>query len=417
MKDLRSEIRAAFEREQEMNPPTPGLRQTIVRAVSTRPQRQRNLQWVAVAAAVLFTALVVSGLMSTRLLRSSVPTHPAPTPSAHASPVSDYGPPPAGVALIYVQDPSHPGWYTGFDWTGKPRGTIKLASPDPNGRLTQSSDGSGFAFDPAGKGGYAQFLDRLGQSIGTDPTHYQSELWADDSRHLCVLSGDVQSGYRIGLRTPGAPAASMHAVAVNPSLFDPQVPALAIVGCSVANDQAILSYNVFGSEANVWVARLSDGTILLHRRYPANAVSDVVASSDSTWIAENSSKSVGYLGGNTAPQTVIRLVSNSAVVINLDPSYGVIAFSRDNSQALVYTSPLASGVATHLAVVNLRSGAVVWRSDGTQELSAWLVQPDGGGFALLLKAPSSSSVHPAVSLVIVESNGTEIDVPGGYLRP
>lgn len=417
MKDLRSEIRAAFEREQKMNPPAPGLRQTIVRAVSTQPQRQRNLQWVAVAAAVLFTALVVGGLMSTRLMRSSVPTHPAPMPSAQVNPGTDYGTPPAGVALIYVAVPNHLGWYTGFDWTGKPRGTIKLPSADPNGRLAQSSDGSGFAFDPAGKGGYTQFLDRLGQPIGTDSRTYQSELWADDSRHLCVLSGDVQTGYSIGLRTPGAPATSMRAVAVSTSTFDAQNQALAIVGCSVANDQAILTYNVFGRQAGVWVARLSDGTILFHRAYEANVLSDIVASGDSTWIAENSSKSVGYLGGNTAPKTVIRLVSNSSVVINLDPSYGVIAFSRDNSQALVFTSPLASGVGTHLALVNLRSGTVVWRSDGRQQLSAVLVQPDGGGFAILMRDPSPQILHPAVSLVIVKPDGSQIAAPGGYLQP
>jgi len=49
----------------------------------------------------------------------------APAPS---QPVGDYGTPPAGVALFYVGDPKHPGWYVALDWKGEPRGTLKFAA-------------------------------------------------------------------------------------------------------------------------------------------------------------------------------------------------------------------------------------------------------------------------------------------------
>ena len=94
MNSLRSEVRAAFEREQVDHPPTPGLRRTVVEAALSQPPRETNLQWLVVAAAMLLGILVVAGLVSSRLNRSSVPSHQAPTP------VADYGTPPTGVPLI-----------------------------------------------------------------------------------------------------------------------------------------------------------------------------------------------------------------------------------------------------------------------------------------------------------------------------
>jgi hypothetical protein len=49
MDQLRSEIRAAFEREQKAHPPVAGLREGMVDAVSAQPRRAPNLQWLAVA--------------------------------------------------------------------------------------------------------------------------------------------------------------------------------------------------------------------------------------------------------------------------------------------------------------------------------------------------------------------------------
>src|SRR2546430_12149024 len=106
MDDLRAEIRAAFQKEQTLNPSSPDLRQNIVQSVAARPRRRVDLQWMAVAAAIVIAALVVASLVSTRLAQRAVPSHP-PTP------VGDYGPPPAGMPLFYLKDPKHYGWYVG----------------------------------------------------------------------------------------------------------------------------------------------------------------------------------------------------------------------------------------------------------------------------------------------------------------
>src|ERR1700674_4205425 len=122
MEELRSEIRAAFEKDQAAHPPTAGLRRNIVEAVAARPRRGPNVQWVAVAVAAILAILVVAGLMSTRLAHRAS----APVPAA---PKADYGPPPAGVNLLYVHDPKHDSWLIGYDWQGQPRGTVKVAQP------------------------------------------------------------------------------------------------------------------------------------------------------------------------------------------------------------------------------------------------------------------------------------------------
>jgi len=132
MDDLRSEIRAAFEKEQAAHPIPGGLRTNLTSAAATQVQPARNLHWIAVAVAAALGVLMVAGLMSTRHTpRASVP---AATPNA--SPLVDYGPPPAGVPLLYVHDPNNPSWLIAFDWSGKPRGTVKLpatALQDPSG--------------------------------------------------------------------------------------------------------------------------------------------------------------------------------------------------------------------------------------------------------------------------------------------
>ena len=129
MDELRPEIRAAFEKEQAGLAPSAALRRNLVEAVAAQPRPGRNFQWVAVAAAVLLAILVVAGLMSTRLLaRHANVNSPFASGAREATPVAgDYGPPPTGVNLLYVHDPDHASWLIAYDWSGQPRGTVKLS--------------------------------------------------------------------------------------------------------------------------------------------------------------------------------------------------------------------------------------------------------------------------------------------------
>ena len=413
MDDLRTEIREAFEREQAGHALDRMLLHEITAAAWAQPRRAPNLQWLAIAAAVLLAIAIVAGLLSTRLANRNVPAHPTATPS----PSIDYGPPPAGIALVYVADAQHPGWYNAFDWTGRPRGTIKLAAPiSDQVYLTQAPDGSGFITSLA-KGTSSQSYDRLGTPIPENPSLlFARQVWADDSRHLCTL--DYNSfQWHIGLRTPGATPTSLRTVAIDPSVVQSGIIALDFSSCSPSNDRAVLVYNYFGRPAQYWVVRLSDGTILKHQTFAANVLGGIVASSDSTLVAENSAGASGSLLGGAAQSTTIRRTSGGSTVLSLDPTFGVIAFSRDESAALVSTSPLAAGAPTPLALVNVQTGSVIWRSGGQDELTAAQEQPDGTAFALFLQDPHDTTLHPTVHVLIVQANGATIAIPGAFSQP
>jgi hypothetical protein len=424
MDDLRAEIREAFEREQAGQVPDRSLLHAMTPVATAHPRRAPNLQWLAVAAAVVLGIAIVAGLLSTRLANRNVPAHPKATPS----PLIDYGPPPAGAALIYVADAKHPGWYNAFDWTGRPRGTIKLAAPiDDHLYLTQAPDGSGFIASLE-KNASLQSFDRLGTPIPEDPSLLlHSQVWADDSRHLCTL--DYNSfQWHIGLRAPGAAPTSLRTVAIDPSVVQSGIIALDFSSCSPSNDRAVLVYNYFGRPAQYWVVRLSDGTILSHQTFPANVLSEtiiygapqlagIVASPDGTLVAENSAGASGSLLGGAAPSTTIRRTSGGSTVLSLDPTFGVIAFSRDDSVALVSTSPWAAGVPTQLAVINIQTGTVIWRSGGQDKLTAVQEQPDGTAFALFLQDAHDTNLHPTVHVLIVQATGATIAIPGVFSQP
>ncbi len=75
MIDIRTEIRAAFEREQSAFPPPAALRTRVVAAVASnapaespaRRRVERELNWVMVAAAALLVIAIVAGFMAVRL--------------------------------------------------------------------------------------------------------------------------------------------------------------------------------------------------------------------------------------------------------------------------------------------------------------------------------------------------------------
>jgi hypothetical protein len=413
MDDLRSEIRAAFEREQRSHPPMAGLRREIVDAVSARQRPAPNFQWVAVAAAVILGVLVVIGLMSTRFHpRASVP---AATPQA--SPLADYGRPPAGVSLIYVHDPIHPSWLVGYDWSGKPRGTVKIAQDIGSGYIGQAPDGQLFQLSPSAKGGSGVFLDYVGQPIlllaGTGA--YTGGVWADDNRHFCSVSVDQQTfAWTLITQLPGEGQKQVAVIARDTGLGE---TGISVAACSFYQDQAVLVRTVVAWPSEMWVMQLSTGRVLSHTSI-AGQPSNLVASQDTLFTAENSG--MAQSGQATGfPKTVVLRTSDGAVAATLDPAMGVLAFSNDNSLVLVTTSPWIQGRPAHIAIVDVKTQQVVWRYDGPYGLGGFLVeQPDsqhrtGLGFALALKSVPVEG--PVSEILIVHGNGSVSSIPGRHI--
>ena len=408
MDEMRSEIRAAFEREQSAHAPVPGLRRQVVDTVSVRQRRAPNFQWVAVAAAVILAALVVIGLMSTRFHpRASVP---AATPGA--SPVADFGPPPAGVPLIYVNDPNHPSWLIGFDWTGTPRGTVKL---DPSiGAVQMAPDGQSFAVGYGNKGGSGEILDRLGQPVhvvGAAIPSSDLPIWADDNQHTRGMAFDPQT--LTSTLVTLMPGAAPYPVAV---LGRDQGPLASyrIASCSYKGGFAIVVRSVpsSGQPAEVLEVGLGSGQVFSLTSYATpELLSNVVASSDSKFIAENSAQSVGQIGAG-APNTTIRRVQDKSVVATLPPTTGVLAFNSDDSLVFVYTTPWVGGAPTALAVIDVQSGQTIWTYSGPGMFGNVVAEPGGRDFAIYVRKPTVQD--PLTDLIIVHADGTAVDFPRRY---
>jgi hypothetical protein len=306
-----------------------------------------------------------------------------------------------------VQDPNHPGWLIGFDWTGKPRGTVKISQPvGQYDKLSQAPDGSAFAYEPNSKGGFQVFFDLTGRPIASSgPSfRYQSEMWADDGRHLCTL--DASTG-GLGFTLPGAAPNPVNVVALDPALARSGIIAFSFAACSARNDRAIITYSYTGRPTAYWVVRISDGAILQQRTYAAGQVANVTASMDGNLIAENSGQTSGQ-SATAATQTIIRRASDLSVITTLDPTVGILAFSGDNSSELVSTSPLIAGQPAMLEVVDLQAGRVMWRGEGTSPMSAFVVQPAAKAFAVAL----ADGNQPATILIIYGDGYRPAKLPG-----
>lgn len=433
MDDLRSEIRAAFEKEQAAHPPGGGLRTNLVSASATQSRPKPNLQWIAVAVAAVLGLLIVAGLMSTRLgPRANVPGNPKASSVRLSSPTPgvDYGTPPSGVPLLYLHDPTNPTWLIGYDWSGKPRGTVKLPADlgqDPSA-VKMLPDGSGFEVGGTYKGGTGIFLDALGQRVATEagPPDLVGAMWADDNMHECVLT--LSSAYVWRLATQ-LPAHALSPVAVIARDKGVGQSGISLAACSFKNNVAIAVRSVIAWPSELWVIRLSDGTVLSHHTFPASALSTVVASDDGMFIAESSAKGVQLQAASPslgAKSTIIRRVSDWQVVATLNSSAQVLSFSGDGSQVLLSTLTPSGPFQYHFAILDWRTGHSSWSYDDMTDLYAFAAQPGGRAFALALanspfpRPPCVAQSYcpplgPVWAIVIANPDGTTTAIPGGYI--
>ena len=357
--------------------------------------------------AVILGLLVVVALMSTRFAHR--PTVPATTPGATLN--QDYGPPPAGVPLLYVKDPAHATWLIGFDWSGQPRGTLKV---DPAiGSVGMAPDGHSFAVGFGSKGGTGDILDRLGQpvpGVGGAIPGSALPIWADDAQHTCGIAFDPQTlTSTLVTLAPGEAVKSVVALGQ-----DQQLPnSFRIASCSFRNDEAIVVRSVNPWPSELLAVKLSTGKVTSLATYATPALLvDVVASKDSTLIAENSSQSVQPQNAPMAPSTIIRRVADQSAVMKLAPTMGVLAFNSDDSLVLVNTSPWAGGTPTALSIIDLKSGQELWNYTGPGMFGNALGEPSGRDFAIYVRKPGVED--PLVDLTIVHADGTVTEFPRRY---
>jgi hypothetical protein len=428
MDDMRSEIRAAFEKEQAAHPPGGGLRNSLVSAAATQARPKPNLQWIAVAVAAVLGLLIVAGLMSTRIgPRANVPGNPKASPVRLSSPTPevDYGTPPSGVPLLYLHDPTNPLWLIGYDWSGKPRGTVKLPADlgqDPS-TVTMTPDGSGFEVGGTYKGGTGVFLDALGQPIisETGTPDLVGAMWADDIMHQCVLTFSSTYVWRLGTQLPGHALSPVAVIARDKGVGQ---SGISLAACSFRSDRAILMRTVISSISEVWVLRLSDGKVLSHHSFGIGGA-NVVASSDAAYISVMPGTGADVAPGAFRGTSIVR-VSDWTVVATLNSSAQVLSFSGDGSEVLVSSLTPNDAFPYHFAILDWRTGHSSWTYDDAIPFYAFTAQPGGRAFALALANPpilrppclvpsSCPPFDPVRAIVIVNPDGTTTAIPGGYI--
>ncbi|MFI5283020.1 MAG: hypothetical protein ACHQ0J_07810 [Candidatus Dormibacterales bacterium] len=371
------------------------------------------------APAAVLVALVVS-LAGACSNSSKAPvggvTAPAGSPttlpvSPKVTPATDYGPPPAGVPLIYVQDPGHSGRLIGYDWTGKPRGTVKA---EPSTSLTQSPDGSLFVTGLGPKGGGQGYLDRLAQPMAGpgNPPNTVNAIWADDSVHMCMVTLDQQTyAWGFSVQQPGEAARQITVIAQDQGIGQ---SGISPVSCSFKSNTAILLRTSIAWPHELWVVRTSDGTVLAHHVYASASLAGVIATPDGAYVAESSSQSQSP-NAPGASNTTIRRASDWSVAAALTSTYQILGFSGDDSMALVLTQPPTETVQSHLEVIDWRNGVVVWRHDGPDGVYRILGQPEGSSFAVAMGSPTPTGNLTLTGILIVYGDGTTVALPSGEL--
>ena len=385
MSDIRSEIRAEFEREQAAFPPPSDLRPRFAEAAAAQRRGAVRLQWLAAVAVLLIATLVVAALVSSRIAARR--TVPAATPGAP----TDYGPPPAGVNLIWVHDRQHPTWLVGYDWTGEPRGTIK---PDAAG-LVMAPDGQSFSTGVSAKGGHWRFYDRLGNPVAADEVgNVYNVRYADDNQHVCAMTQDLQTfGYTLWQFAPGGALKSVGEITRDGALDQTTV---VLASCSFRNDRAIAYRISVSAVTEAWIVRISDGVVLAHHIYP-KAIAILLGSADAKYLAEASGDE----------PIVIRRVADWEPVATVATGVNPLAFSGDDTRLVVASLYDTQGGVMDVHVVDWGpGGGPVWALRQTGN-AAVAVLPEPGGQHFVIGVPVAGSSDPLLDdVTIVAGDGT-----------
>jgi hypothetical protein len=268
--------------------------------------------------------------------------------------------------------------------------------------------------------------DQSGTVVASPLSTKGGPRFADDSRHVCSMRN--ASGGDFGAVEPdpswlftGPIGGPLRRVAQAGQVGGQSGPR--IVACSYANDRAVVVEDVIMYTSEVWIYRLSTGSLLYHHQYTNAAVaSSVVASHDGRYLAEQLVTSDAQ-GHQVYSDTQIRRTSDGAVVARL-VDQSVTAFSWDGSR--VVTMPAFGSVNNHeVRLVDWQRGQLLWRLAPTEPAGSnpgdyyvfVLPRPSGTDF-MVGAAVRPGSGYPAVEqLWLVHANGAATAVAKGPIFP
>lgn len=335
----------------------------------------------------------------------------SPSPSGSPPPPAvDYGPVPAGVQVFYALDPGNHAWLTAIDWTGKPVGTLKLAAPlRVDGAIVLTAEAGRVVPAPNGDrlllGDH--FVGRSGSDVGTFQPPSKSFSWADDSRHICGISEvRVDTGVQHVLWTwVGGKFTDVREV--GPATGD-QTGFTAF--CSYrSNLAAVEQSDSIGLPQAVWYVRLSDAAIVGQRTYPREYLSGLTFAPDLSVMAESRYWPPPEPGLQAAPYTLVRRISDGAVLARRAESVGPIT---DGGRYFVVIVPNGGPIGIYSTATN----AAVWGGPKLLGGPFGDFRPRVGGEDMLVSGyPDQSGCSGCEQVVIVHGGGQAVTVPGLYV--
>ena len=210
------------------------------------------------------------------------------TASAPQQPSSTIAPS-AGPSLIWLEGDSTPVVHPLIDWSGTERGSVRVEGsvlPSPDGRIALVD--------------FNHVVDSRGKNIGAislPRSEIRDAIWADDSKHLCLLGEPTSASPEYGARAlwlaePGKSPRWVAAVGQAGSLAG-------VTSCSITNDRAVVLSD-YGTHlpppqgnkvlltSEVQVISLSSGSLLYQHDYSAEPRAILaVSSGDGHYLAEN----------------------------------------------------------------------------------------------------------------------------------
>jgi hypothetical protein len=193
---IRDDVRKYFEREEEHNPASPGLRATALEQARGRAVERRSPQWIAGAVAILLAVAVVAGLLAANSLRhknvSPVPAHASPSPATvlcFTTPPPDWATALANVAATLdgtnfaagAIDEQH-GVVYGGAWTGSR--SIIAAVALATGKMTAVAPMSASGFD------WMTYAD--GWLVWVEPGVVDLQLWNASTHEIRQVAAGPQ---------------------------------------------------------------------------------------------------------------------------------------------------------------------------------------------------------------------------------
>ena len=380
---------------------------------------------LSVAAVLLLVACGTTSQTASVSSPSPSPTAASPSPGSSPTPVPspppDYGPPPAGVDLLYLQWPAAPAWLVGYDWQGRPSATIHLAEVDGH----TDAIGSGIVVAPNG-GGFLSSpytFDRLGHVVYQGPPPSKGNLnntWTEDGSLVCGVeeensaidsNGNGTSDYYLVRRLPTGPQ-----VRVTRFLHLDSVPGdmgFSMVACSHSLNRALIVRTVCCGIQGAMVLRLSDGALL--GTWTRGSSGSPVFSPDGQEVAEPT-----WTADGKTVSTEVRLILDGTVMARYGVGVDFKAFSANNRLAVV-----DSGGQTQ--VIEVATRRVLWSDTQGRTLSRVWPRPGTGDMMLAFTAPpvqmpcpeasSSPCTNPLTTEVIVHADGSSVALDGEHLVP